>query len=132
MDIAEQVDFDHPPPCIHRNGFKPAESGDSGIVEPDVDAAEALQRVAAKGLHLFLVRDIGGDCMCDTAQGLALTHGLVQHVDATSGKHEPSTPPSEGLCCRSADTARRVSDDDAAGVVVEDHESSCEKSVLLD
>jgi hypothetical protein len=55
---AEQVPLDYTTPYIGRNGLQAREDGETGVVEPNVDAPEARECSAAECLDMILTRHV--------------------------------------------------------------------------
>jgi hypothetical protein len=61
IDVAEQVGLDHPVLDIERDVLETPEDADAGVVEPNVDPAEPVERPGGEVLDLILLRCVGLD-----------------------------------------------------------------------
>ena len=87
----------------------------AGVVDPDVDVSEPLDRAIAQALHVAAVGDVGGNDERDIIAGAAAARApgdVVQFGFATRGQNETMTrgPQLEGE--GRADAAARAGDDD--------------------
>jgi hypothetical protein len=77
VDVAEQVGLQHPPERVGRGRLQRAGQVDTGVLDPDIDAAEPLDRVGQFG-HGRRVSHVGGHGQSRAAGRLAVPCQLLQ------------------------------------------------------
>jgi hypothetical protein len=122
--IAEKVGLYHPAPDIRGDGFDAAEDGEARVVEPNVDATEALDGAAPEFLDLVLAGDVGLHDQGRAAERLALARGLFEHPGAPGREDDGRAALGEGVRGGAADAAGSAGDDGDRGFIQRGHRGS--------
>ena len=85
---AQQVGFDHLLVFLHRDSVEFAVSGHAGIVHPDVEAAEFVERSFRQRIHVILVAHVALHRERANAVLLALGGNLLQQLVASRSQHQ--------------------------------------------
>jgi hypothetical protein len=115
---AARVDVVHQVVALHLRCKRRRRADGAGVVDADIDAAEALHRRIHGGLHLVLEADIADQGQCLTAHGLDFLRGRVDRAGqlrvrlrSFGGDGDIRAVGGDFLCDRQADTATGAGDE---------------------
>ena len=112
VDVAEHVRLDHPAPDVGGDVLEAPEDADTGVVEPDVDPAEPVERLGGQVFDLILLRRVGLDDQRVAAEIQAFPLHVAQHVQAPGGENHGRSLLGESVSRRAADAAGGAGDHD--------------------
>jgi len=110
VHLAQQVDVDEP---LHLVGLELLDGGvdaDRGVVDPGVDAAEALHGALCQPLDLLAVGHVGDHDFGLPAQALDLCSEFEQCLLVARGEHHRGPPPRHLEGCLAPDALGRAGD----------------------
>ena len=118
VDRAEQVHLDRAAMQIERRVLERAEHAGAGIVDPGVDAPEALLRHPRQGLDRLRIGHVRRNGQGRGAEPRAFLREPLQRLAAPSGGDDVGALAGEGEGGGAADAARGAGDDDDGAVQV--------------
>jgi hypothetical protein len=121
VDVAEEIGLQHLPEGLGRGCLQRAEQIDTGVVNPDVDTTEPLDRTMGQLGDHRLVRHISGHGEGLAAGRLALPCQLLQGLGPSCGQHHPRAPLGERKPGCPADPAGGASDDNHGTIKLPAH-----------
>ena len=97
MDIAVQVSIDDPAEVLQGQVGEGGEHGHGGVVDPDVDAAEAVDGGGGQPFHRLRIGHVGGNGeRVSGASPPALLSGGLQRLPAPGRNHDPGALAGKG------------------------------------
>ena len=112
VDLAEQIDPEDALDLLNRHLSDGRVDADRCVVDPRIDPAEALDRLAGQPLDLLPDRHVGDDHVRSAAKALDFRGDLLQGPFIAGRKHDRGASAAEGQRGFTADAGRGASNDD--------------------